>query len=103
MTLKLVRNPDILKEIGKNKRNIFVVGFAAETENVLDNGKKKIVDKNLDMIVANDLTQEGAGFCAETNIVHLLYRDGREEKVPLMSKYELSHLILDRIREIKHS
>lgn len=102
MTLKLARNPDILKEIGKKKGNIFVVGFAAETENILDNGKKKMADKNLDMIVANDLTREGAGFGAETNIVHLLYRDGREEKVPLMSKYELSHLILDRIKAIKH-
>jgi phosphopantothenoylcysteine decarboxylase/phosphopantothenate--cysteine ligase len=101
MTLKLVRNPDILKEIGKKKGNIFVVGFAAETENILVNGKKKITDKNLDMIVANDLTREGAGFNTETNIVHLLFRDGREERLPLMSKYELAHLILDRIKENK--
>lgn len=101
MTLKLVRNPDILKEIGKKKGDAFVVGFAAETENILANGKKKITAKNLDMIVANDLTREGAGFNTETNIVHLLYRDGREEKVPLMSKYDLAHLILDRIQEHK--
>lgn len=101
MTLKLIRNPDILKEIGKKKGDAFVVGFAAETENILANGKKKITAKNLDMIVANDLTREGAGFNTETNIVHLLYRDGREEKVPLMSKYDLAHLILDRIQEHK--
>jgi phosphopantothenoylcysteine decarboxylase/phosphopantothenate--cysteine ligase len=51
--------------------------------------------------VANDLTREGAGFNTETNIVHLLFRDGREERLPLMSKYELAHLILDRIKENK--
>ncbi len=101
MTLKLVRNPDILKEIGEKKGDIFVVGFAAETENLLANGRKKIIAKNLDMIVANDLTREGAGFDTETNLVHLLYRDGREENPPLMSKYGLAHLILDRIREKK--
>jgi phosphopantothenoylcysteine decarboxylase / phosphopantothenate---cysteine ligase len=99
LTVKLVRNPDILEEVGARKGRIYLVGFAAETENLLDNARKKITAKNLDLIVANDLCQEGAGFNHETNIVSLLYKDGSVENLPLMSKYELSHQILNRIKE----
>ena len=99
LMLKLVRNPDILREIGSKKEDRFLVGFAAETENLLANAQEKMIKKNLDMIVANDLNQEGAGFAVDTNIVQLLYRDGRVEELPCMSKYDLSHCLLDRISE----
>ncbi|MDO9534569.1 MAG: bifunctional phosphopantothenoylcysteine decarboxylase/phosphopantothenate--cysteine ligase CoaBC [Bacillota bacterium] len=101
LILKLVRNPDILKEIGTKKGKIYLVGFAAETENILDNARKKMEEKNLDLIVANDLCQEGAGFNHDTNIVSLLYKDGSVESLPLMSKDELSHQILDRIKKFR--
>jgi len=94
-----VRNPDILQEIGLKKENRFLVGFAAETENLRSNAQGKMMRKNLDMIVANDLGQEGAGFAVETNIVQLLFKDGRVEELPRMSKYALAHCILDRVRE----
>ncbi len=99
LTLKLVRNPDILQEIGTMKEGRFLVGFAAETENLCANARGKMVRKNLDMIVANDLGQEGAGFAVETNIVQLLFKDGRKEELPRMTKYDLAHCILDRIKE----
>lgn len=99
LTLKLVRNPDILQEIGSSKEKRFLVGFAAETENLRTNAREKMVRKNLDMIVANDLGQEGAGFAVETNIVQLLFKDGRVEALPRMSKYDLAHCILDRVKE----
>lgn len=93
----LVRNPDILKELGSNKKEQFLVGFAAETEDLLNNANKKLKEKNLDMVVANDLGIEGAGFANDTNVVHVLYRNGFVEEFPIMDKYHLSHLILDRI------
>jgi len=99
MQVNLVRNPDILKEIGNKKTKQFLVGFAAETEKLLEHARKKMEEKNLDMIVANDLGQKGAGFQVDTNIVRLLYRGDFVEDIPLMTKYHLSHLILDRIKE----
>jgi phosphopantothenoylcysteine decarboxylase/phosphopantothenate--cysteine ligase len=98
MVISLERNPDILKEIGTKKGNIFLVGFAAETENILENAAKKLDEKNADIIVVNNLNMEGSGFAVETNEVYLLYRDGSTEKLPLMTKDELSHRILDRIK-----
>ncbi len=103
LSIKLTRNPDILKELGLLKGDYFLVGFAAETENLIANARKKLYDKNLDLIVANDLTQKGAGFLEETNKVSLIYRDGSVEDIPLMTKFELSHLILDRILNWKKS
>ncbi|RJX29342.1 MAG: bifunctional phosphopantothenoylcysteine decarboxylase/phosphopantothenate--cysteine ligase CoaBC [Dethiobacter sp.] len=100
LLVRLVRNPDILQELGSRKGNYILVGFAAETENLLNNAHKKLAAKNLDLIVANDLTEEGAGFTYETNKVNLLYRDGHVEELPLMTKYELAHLILERIKII---
>ena len=90
MTLTMVRNPDILAELGKQKAGQMLVGFAAETENLQENARGKLNSKNLDMIVANDLTQEGAGFAADTNVVKLYYRDGRELALPKMAKTELA-------------
>ncbi len=97
LVLKLVRNPDILKTIGVQKGGRFLVGFAAETEQLMVNAGKKMISKNLDMIVANDISQEGAGFEAETNLVTLLYKDGTQEPMPMMTKYRLAHCILERI------
>jgi phosphopantothenoylcysteine decarboxylase/phosphopantothenate--cysteine ligase len=99
MAITLERNPDILKEIGAQKGNKFLVGFAAETENLLQNAARKLQEKNVDIIVANDLSLEDSGFNTETNRAHLLYRDGTTEQLLLMSKYDLSHQILDRIKD----
>jgi len=99
--LEMVRNPDILSELGKIKGERVLVGFAAETADLIDNARKKLVEKNLDMVVANDVTQPGAGFNADTNIARFLYSDGRTEELPLMSKEELANRILDRVLELR--
>jgi len=101
LNLQLVRNPDILAELGSRKGRTLLVGFAAETEELLANAGKKLAEKNLDLIVANDVTQPGAGFDVETNQVRLLYRDGRREDLPLQRKGQLAHLLLDRILALK--
>lgn len=101
LTLKLVRNPDILERLGKIKNNKVLIGFAAETEDLDDNAKKKIIKKNLDMIVANDVTKEGAGFEIDTNIISIIDRDGNITRYPLMSKFQAADIILDKICLIK--
>ena len=95
--LNLEKNPDILAELGKVKGERFLVGFAAETEDLLENARRKLVEKNLDMMVANDVSQPGAGFDVDTNIVRLLLRDGTVEELPQMSKEEVAHRLLDRV------
>ena len=101
-SLKLVRNPDILKILGKQKRkNQLLVGFAAETQNSVENAKKKLKEKNLDMLVLNDVSQAGAGFDHDTNIVRLLYRSGAEEQLDLMPKEKVADVILDRVKEMR--
>lgn len=97
LALELVRTPDILKYLGENKDGRILVGFAAETDNLLENAGKKVRDKNLDIIVANDVTLPGAGFGSDTNIVKLLYRDGRVEELDKMTKDHVAHCILDRV------
>ena len=94
----LVKNPDILAEMGKKKGAVLLVGFAAETENLLANAQQKLEKKNVDLIIANDVTQPGAGFATDTNIVTLLYRNGKSEKLPRMNKEILAHRILDKIK-----
>ena len=100
MTLELVKNRDILTELGKNKGSRLLVGFAAETSELLHNARKKLSEKNVDLLVANDITEVGAGFSVETNIVHLLYRDGRVEAPGLLSKEAVANLILTRVGEL---
>jgi|LGVF01.2.fsa_nt_gb phosphopantothenoylcysteine decarboxylase/phosphopantothenate--cysteine ligase len=97
LTMELQRNPDILAELGRLPGERLLVGFAAETEQLMDNARRKLQDKNLDLIVANDLTAEGAGFAGDTNVVQLIYRNGRVEDLPQMSKDLLAHSLLDRI------
>lgn len=100
LTLELVKNPDILKELGKLKTSQILVGFAAETENLIDYANKKLVEKNLDFIVANDVTMVGAGFNVSTNIASIIYRDGRIENFSKMSKAELAEKIISRTAEL---
>ena len=96
MTFTLVENPDVAATLGKAKRSGQVfVGFAAETNDVLAHAKDKLTRKNLDMIVANDVTRPGAGFDVDTNIVTLITKDG-QEALPMMSKVEVAQRILDR-------
>ena len=96
MTYTLVENPDVAATLGKAKRSGQVfVGFAAETNDVLAHARDKLARKNLDMIVANDVTRPGAGFDVDTNIVTLITKDG-QEALPMMSKAEVAQRILDR-------
>jgi phosphopantothenoylcysteine decarboxylase / phosphopantothenate---cysteine ligase len=101
LTIELEKNPDILAELGATKGGRILVGFAAETESLLENARKKLQEKNLDLIVANDVTGEGAGFEVDTNVVRLLFADGRVEDFPRMSKDEVAHRLLDRIAALK--
>ena len=96
-TLQLVKNPDILAELGVMKEDRLLAGFAAETDNLQENAGEKLRRKNLDMIVANDVSREGAGFAVDTNVVKLLFRDGTVEDLPMMLKSELADIILDRM------
>ena len=101
LALKLVKNPDILAEVAAIKGSRLLVGFAAETGDLLANAGKKLLEKNLDMIVANDVSTVGAGFNVETNIVKLLFRSGRVEELPLMEKIKVADVILDRLVELR--
>ncbi len=98
LSLELIRNPDILALLGATKKDspCILVGFAAETEELISNAKEKLEAKNLDMVVANDISRDDAGFEANTNIVKILYRDGEIEDSALMSKDDLANLVLDR-------
>jgi len=100
-TLTLVENPDIAKAVGQHKQpGQVLVGFAAETQNVLANAQNKLEKKNLDLIVANDVTAEGAGFGVDTNIVTLITKDGATP-LPMMSKREVADRILDQALVIR--
>jgi phosphopantothenoylcysteine decarboxylase / phosphopantothenate---cysteine ligase len=95
--IELVRTKDILFELGTKKKNKILIGFAAETENVEEYAVKKLKAKNADMIVANNVKSEGAGFGKDTNIVTLFKRDGTKIELPLMSKLEVAHKIIEEI------
>lgn len=102
LTLVLEKNPDILKELGEMKQpHQTLVGFAAETQNLLQYAKGKLEKKNLDMIVANDVSKPQAGFNVDTNLIKLLKRDGSIEELSLMSKKELAYIILDRVMKLR--
>ncbi|CBH21978.1 fused 4'-phosphopantothenoylcysteine decarboxylase; phosphopantothenoylcysteine synthetase, FMN-binding [Acetoanaerobium sticklandii] len=103
LVLELDRNKDILFELGKLKTKQVLVGFAAETDDLIANAQKKLAKKNLDFIVANDLKQEGAGFAGDTNIVKLLFADGNIQELPIMTKNQLSKEIYDKIIYIMHN
>ena len=99
MTIVMDQNPDILKTLGGMKKQQFLVGFAAETQNLLENAANKVKKKNLDMIVANDVSLKGAGFNTDTNIVKFLYPDGTVEALEILSKDTVAAILLDRVLE----
>ena len=102
LMLELTENPDVAKAIGEKKKpGQILVGFAAETDNVEKNAQSKLKKKNLDMIVANDVTKPGAGFNVDTNIAALITADGIVEQ-PLQTKRQLAEKILDKILEIRN-
>jgi phosphopantothenoylcysteine decarboxylase/phosphopantothenate--cysteine ligase len=100
MSIELQRNPDILAELGQRKGSRVLVGFAAETEELLKHAREKLENKNLDMIVANDVTQDGAGFDGDTNIVRFLTADGSVEELPQMTKEGVAEILLDRVTDL---
>ncbi len=100
LVIELDRNKDIAQEIGKIKNNKILVGFAAETNDLIENASLKIKKKNLDFIVANDLTKEGAGFGVDTNIVKIIDKEGNITEYPKMKKEEVANIILDKIKEL---
>ncbi|MGE5455202.1 MAG: bifunctional phosphopantothenoylcysteine decarboxylase/phosphopantothenate--cysteine ligase CoaBC [Methylocystaceae bacterium] len=97
LVICLTRNPDILGTLGENKGERILVGFAAETQDLLENGTAKIRKKNLDLLIANDVTMSGAGFASDTNVVSIMHRTGEVESLPLMSKREVAGTILDQV------
>ena len=102
LTLPLERNPDIAQTLGEQKTHQTLVCFAAETNDLLENAKKKLIRKNCDLIVANDILEEGAGFQSDTNIVTLLDRDGTCEQLPRSSKRDVADAILTKVVSIRN-
>ena len=100
LSLELKNNPDIIAEVGKNKGGRILVGFAMETQNLLANAREKLRKKNMDLIVANNLREEGAGFRTNTNIITIIDRAGRTESLGKMTKIEAAGAILDRVKKI---
>jgi phosphopantothenoylcysteine decarboxylase/phosphopantothenate--cysteine ligase len=100
-TIELEPTPDILADLARSKGSRILVGFAAETDRVAENAREKLRAKGADMIVANDVTREGAGFDAETNIVSIFTRDGRAVDVPQMSKFDVANRVLDEILRLR--
>lgn len=99
--LHFIPTPDILAELGKNKNNRILVGFAAETQDLLNNAAVKVSKKNLDFIVANDISAPGCGFATETNQVSLISAGGEIERLPLLKKSDVADRILDRIKALR--
>lgn len=97
LTLQLEKTADILSELGAQKGGRVLVGFAAETERLLAHAAEKLQKKNLDMIVANDVTAEGAGFDVDTNIVRFLFADGRVKELELMSKEQVANQLMNQV------
>lgn len=102
LTVVMDKNPDILKTLGSKKEQQVLVGFAAETQNLLANAREKVVKKNLDMIVANDVTAAGAGFNSDTNIVKFLFANGDVRELEQMPKVDVANKILDEAIRIRN-
>ncbi len=97
LDIKFIRNPDIAAHFGKIKENRIIVGFAAETNNLIQYGKEKLYKKNLDFIVANDISKEGAGFKTDTNIVTIIDKEGNIEDYPILDKSQVAQIVLDKV------
>ena len=100
-SIELERNPDIIAEIGAKKKSCIVVGFAMETQNLLANAKAKLMKKNMDMIVANSLREDGSGFQADTNIITIMDKNGKTIALKKMTKIDAAQQILDHIKTLK--
>lgn len=98
ISLELKNNPDIIADVGKNKGRRLLVGFAMETQNLLANAREKLKKKNMDMIVANNLREDGAGFRTDTNVITIIDRSGKAEPLQKMTKMEAADAILDRVK-----
>ncbi|MDQ0914143.1 bifunctional phosphopantothenoylcysteine decarboxylase/phosphopantothenate--cysteine ligase CoaBC [Paenibacillus sp. V4I5] len=103
LTLELVKNPDILQEIGTLKKHQFIIGFAAETERLDEHAMDKLNRKNCDLIVGNDVSQEGAGFGGDTNVVRFYDRNGLVEALPIQSKKDVARRLLELAADRMHS
>jgi len=101
LALELEATPDILADLARDKGSCTLVGFAAETDALAENARAKLASKGADIIVANDVTREGAGFDVDTNIVTLFFRDGREVSLPQMTKLDVANRILDEVLAIR--
>ena len=100
LTLTLEETPDILKAVHEARLPVVRVGFAAESQNLVEYARDKVVRKGLDLIAANDITAEGAGFGVDTNLVTLIDAGGHVDQLPLLSKYDVAQRILDRVADI---
>jgi phosphopantothenoylcysteine decarboxylase/phosphopantothenate--cysteine ligase len=104
ITLRLVRNPDILSEVARRRdemaKPLVVVGFAAETEDLVEKARAKLLKKKLDLIVANDITSPDSGFGVDTNRVTIIDREGNIEALPLLKKTEVAEIVLDKATEL---
>ena len=98
--LELEKNPDIIGELGKNKGDKIIVGFAAETENLIEHASEKLKKKNLDLIVVNDVSKAGIGFGSDENEVIIIEKSGSTKRVPRLSKDEVAKIILDSVKKI---
>lgn len=98
--IELERNPDIIAEIGAKKKNCVLVGFAMETQDLLVNARGKLLKKNMDMIVANSLREDGAGFQSDTNIITIMDKNGKMIALDRMSKIDVAHRILDHVKTL---
>lgn len=103
LILELEKTPDILRELGEKKGGRVLVGFAAETENLEENAKKKLIEKHLDIVVANDVSKEGIGFGSDKNEVLILFKDGKKRYVPPIDKEDVADIILDCTKEVQRN
>ena len=103
LNLELESTPDILADVARSKGDRTLVGFAAETENVAAHARAKLESKQADLIVANDVTAEGAGFDHDTNVITLYFRDGAEKAFPRMPKIDAAHRVLDALRALRQT
>jgi phosphopantothenoylcysteine decarboxylase/phosphopantothenate--cysteine ligase len=99
--VRLERNPDIISEIAGKKGNRILVGFSMESDHLIEHARAKLMEKGMDFIVANDVTEAGAGFGGDTNVVRILDRDGGVENLPIMDKLDVAAAIIDRIKQIR--
>jgi phosphopantothenoylcysteine decarboxylase / phosphopantothenate---cysteine ligase len=100
-SLELLRNPDILKEIGEEKAGRIVVGFAAESHDLIESARRKLATKKCDLVVANDITREGSGFDVDANAVAFVWPGGAVEELPLLPKLEVAGRLLDHVEKLR--